>query len=320
MNLGFSVTAAGTYSFNLNNGINDLVTLYAVYSSNFDPDNACSSFIESNATFVGSYQYSTSFSVDLEACTEYVLVAQVTNSTSTNLAISSINGPGSFILQSAADDYDLTYLAVDANTDVIVAQSADSDFRTLPVGEYEIYSSYYKARGVTPPGNIDPESWVGQSVGDLLGGLDCFSTSFNSKPVTVLQSCFVFDFELGNQTACSPATNTYEQTISFKIDMGPGTGTVEINGQSFPLNGDEMTVTLTDLVANGRPVDLEFVFSDDIGCDGIYEEVFVSPANCCPIDVDLGEDVVYCEGDIIQLDAGAEPVAYKWFKDDSRVI
>ena len=315
----FSVTQSGTYTFNLNNNIADLVTAYTVFSSNFNPADACSSFIESNAEFNGSYQYSTSFSVELQACTEYVLAAQMTNSSSENLAISSINGPGSVIRSQDVADYDLTYIAVENNSDIIIQHSVDADFRTLPVGEYMIYSAYYKARGAAPPADVNPDNWVGQTVSSLLGSLDCFRTSIEGKPVTVLQSCFIFDFELGNQTPCMPETNTYSQEISFGIDMGPGTGTVLINGQNFNVTGDQMNVTLTDLLANGDPVDLEFVFSDDNGCDGIYEEVFVSPANCCPIDIDLGEDMIYCAGDVITLDAGSEATEYVWFKDGEQL-
>lgn len=311
----FSVTESGTYVFNINNVLNDIVTAYTIFTEDFTPADACSSFIESNATFVGSYTYSTSFNVDLDECTEYVLVAQMTNSTSTNLALANITGPGSFVVQDANDDYDLTYVAIDAETNLIVQHNIDSDFRTLPVGEYEIYSAYYKARGATPPGFVDPDSWIGLTVNELLGGLDCFRTSINFKPVTVVQSCFLYDFEIGNQSPCIPETNTYSQTLSFSVDMGPGSGTVEVNGQTFPVSSDQVEITITDLIANSQPVDLEFFFSDNNGCDGVYEDVFVAPANCCPIDVDLGEDALYCDGEVIELDAGPDPIAYQWFKD-----
>lgn len=313
----FSVTEPGTYTFTINNNINDNVTAYTIFDGDsFDPLDACSSFIESNAEFSnGNYSFGISFNATLVACKEYVLASQVTNSSSLNLAISEISGPGTVIRSENIDDYELTYLAIDQTTNEIIAQSPDSDFRSLPVGNYNIVASYYKARGIAPPADVNPDNWVGQTTGDILGSLDCFRISNNEKPITVNQSCFVFDIEPGLQTACDPATNTYEQTLSFKIDMGPGTGTVNINGQIFDLDGDELTVTLTDLVANGRPVDLEFSFSDDVGCDGFFEEVFVSPANCCPIDIDLGEDTVYCEGEMVQLDAGSEATAYKWFRD-----
>lgn len=313
----FSVTAPGTYVFNINNNLNDIVTAYTLFDADgFDPDDACSSFIESNASFINtSYQYMTSFSAELEPCKEYILASQVTNSSTMNLALSNISGPGQLIKAEDITDFDLTFLAVERNTEVVVQQSADADFRTLPIGEYYIVSAYYKSGGITPPVNVDPSTWIGLSIDDLLGGIDCFRTSLNQKLITVNQSCFVFDIELGAQTACDPATNTYEQALEFAIDMGPGTGTVEINGQSFDLDGDMLSITLTNLLANGKPVDLEFKFSDDIGCDDTFKEVFTAPANCCPIDVNLGGDRDLCEGESITLDAGSESTNYIWFKD-----
>jgi len=315
LEIPFYVTASGTYVFNIDNSINDNVTAYTIFEAdNFNPSDACSSFIESNASFINSsYSFSTNFNTELEACKQYILAAQVTSSSSQNLAISNITGPGSLLRSQDISDYELTFIAVDRNTDLISFQSPEADFRTLAVGEYDIRSAYFKNSGVEPPPNVDPDLWIGMTVDELLAGADCFSTSLNEKPLTVLQSCFVYDIVAENQTACSPETNTYEQTISFKIDMGPGTGTVTINGQTFPLDGDEATVTLTDLVATGRPVDLQFEFSDDIGCDGLYEDVFVSAPNCCPIDIDLGGDSLLCAGEILMLDAGDEAIAYQWY-------
>lgn len=317
LEIPFYVTATGTYVFNIDNSINDNVTAYTIFEADgFNPDDACSSFIESNASFINSnYSFSTNFNTELEACKQYILAAQVTSSSSQNLAISNITGPGSLLRSQDISDYDLTFIAIDRNTDLISFQSPEADFRSLAVGEYDIRSAYYKNSGVEPPPNVDPDSWIGLSIDELLAGADCFSTSLNEKPLTVLQSCFVYDIVAENQTVCNPETNTYEQTISFKIDMGPGTGTVTINGQSFPLDGDEATVTLADLVATGRPVDLQFEFSDDVGCDGLYEDVFISAPNCCPIDIDLGGNSLLCDGEVLTLDAGDQATAYQWFKN-----
>ncbi len=316
----FSVTESGTYVFSIDNNINDNVTAYTIFdASTFNPTDACSSFIESNATFINSYTFILNLTAELEACKEYILVSHVTNTTSQNLAITNITGPGQVIRSDNSDDYESTFIAVNVNTDEIIQQSVDADFRLLPVGEYYVVSAYYKAGGAAPPADVDPDNWIGQTVDDLLGSLDCFRMSDNSKQLTVLQSCFVFDIELGNQTSCLPESNTYSQTISFKVDMGPASGSVEINGQSFMLDSDELTVTLTDLVANGNFVDLEFVFSDDEGCNQVFEDIFVSAANCCPIEIDLGGDQIYCQGDTIQLDAGDQSVSYLWFKDDEQL-
>ncbi|MBT8231491.1 MAG: zinc-dependent metalloprotease, partial [Bacteroidia bacterium] len=313
----FSVTLGGSYKFTIDDSIDGALTAYTIFDGDtFNPLNPCNSFIASNANWVAnSYGYFLEFDVVLEPCKNYILVATVTNSMSSDLSLVDVEGPGLFIVSNLTADYELTFLAFDANTEVITAVSADADFTTLAAGEYYIKSAYYKVSGPTPPNNVDPTTLIGLTESELLGGIDCILPSGNEKEIIIEASCFVNDIIEVSRTTCDPLTNTYDITLSFTVDMGPETGMVTINGQAFPLSGTDATVTLTDLVSNGEFVDLDFVFSDDQGCNRVYEDVFQAPMNCCPITIELGQDRTLCAGDIEVLDGGTDGIMYEWFKD-----
>ena len=47
----------------------------------------------------------------------------------------------------------------------------------------------------------------------------------------------------GNQTPCDPSTNTYTQEVIVTYSNAPTTGTLDINGQSFPKSSSPQTIT-----------------------------------------------------------------------------
>ena len=313
----FQVTEDGNYNFVASIDPSDVI-VYTIYeASRFDPASACDSYIVSNATFDGGLTFSAGMSAPLEACVEYLLVPWQSSAAREQLDIFSIRGPGSLILVDEFEDFSLTFTATDRNTGVITMVDENADFRGIQAGVYDVEAVSFKSGGATPPELVDPSEWIGRTSTEILNEGQCFSRSFNDKQVTVISTCEVQDITLGTQTACDPNTNTYSQTLSFFVDRGPTSGTVEINGQqpAFEVNSQNLTVTLTDLPADGAPVDLSFVFSEDGSCNRTINEVFNAPENCCPINIDIAEFIDGCRGTPLELDAGADGMSYSWSRD-----
>jgi|GEM_PF-708406 len=315
----FSVTVPGTYQFSVGAGPSfpdENISAYSIFEKDgFNTINPCESFVASNATNSGGFSVSNQFSATLDACTEYVLAAMVTTNETNTLALLNIEGPGLAVLGQDSDDYALTFLAFDAATEEIVSVNEDADFVDLPAGEYFIKSAYFKTSGPTPPNNVDPNTFIGVTQSELLGGVDCIFPSANEREIIIEATCFVENITEISRTDCDPLTNTFDITLSFGVDMGPGTGQVTINGQTFDISGADATVTLTDIISNGEMIDLDFKFSDDKGCDRIYQDVFQASQNCCPIVIDLGSDRSLCTGEVEMLDGGTDGETYEWYRD-----
>ena len=84
----------------------------------------------------------------------------------------------------------------------------------------------------------------------------------------------------GNQTPCDPSTNTYTQEVIVTYSNAPTTGTLDINGQSFPISSSPQTITLTGLVANGNIVNVDASFSVEQTCSITSNGLFTAPVAC----------------------------------------
>jgi uncharacterized repeat protein (TIGR03806 family) len=98
--------------------------------------------------------------------------------------------------------------------------------------------------------------------------------------INELEACFIRNIEEATQGACQQSTNTYTQDLIITYANAPATGTLEVNGQSFPITASPQTVTLTNLVADGGPVNVTAFFSDDPDCTFTIENVFTAPLGC----------------------------------------
>ncbi|MDA8692650.1 gliding motility-associated C-terminal domain-containing protein [Saprospiraceae bacterium] len=310
--LPFQVSTAGSYNFTINFTNTDIV-IYTIYDgATFDPANPCDSYLVSNATFDNGLTFTDRFNVELEPCTEYILVPYRSSNARTQISISNIFGPGSVLFPEVIPDFDFAFVATDKNTDIITDVNMDSDFRDIAPGIYDIQTISFKSGGVTPPEIVDPISFIGRTTREVLNEGPCFNYSLNSKEITVISTCTIIDIELLNQSQCDPGSNTYSQSLSFFVEQGPTEGDVTVNGQTFPITSQNVNIMLTDLVADGEPVDLIFEFSDDNGCNRSLNAVFTAPENCCPIEIDLPENILGCGTTPVELDAGPDGVAYSW--------
>jgi len=311
----FQVSQSGNYGIVINFA-NDEIVVYTVYdAATFNPASPCDSYIASNATFDNGLSFAGGFNVDLESCTEYLIVPYRSNTDRLTAVINSFRGPGFVFFPEDIEDFDLAYVATEQSSGIITDVNTDSDFRDIEPGVYDVEAISFKSGGPTPPDNVDPLTFIGRTRLEVLNDGPCFNYSLNSKEITVISTCTIIDLTLGAQTSCDPVTNTYSQALSFFVEQGPTTGELTVNGQTFQISSQNVTIELTDLRADGQPVDLTFEFSESDACNRVLDAVFTAPENCCPIEIDLPETVLGCGNTPEELDAGPDGATYTWTLD-----
>ncbi len=98
----------------------------------------------------------------------------------------------------------------------------------------------------------------------------------------VAPACAITALSTGSQSACAPASNTYTQDVVVTFENAPGTGSLDVNGQTFAIGTSPQTVTLTGLTADGNSVDVTASFTADGACTLTRNDLFTAPADCTP--------------------------------------
>ena len=105
------------------------------------------------------------------------------------------------------------------------------------------------------------------------------ATSLFTAPLACA-TCTITDIIADSQSACDPATNTYTQELTIQYEREPEAGMLDVNGQMFPITGSPQLVTLTNLTADSRAVDVTATFSSNIECELVVQDLFIAPAAC----------------------------------------
>lgn len=124
--------------------------------------------------------------------------------------------------------------------------------------------------------------------------------------------CAITDLMAGQQFPCDTFINTYSQEIIVTYENPPATGSLVVNGIPHAITGSPQTVLLSGLISDGQSVTVSAFFSEENSCTTLIENVFISPENCCPFEIPLGEDRLVCENDNEILNAG-DGSSYLWF-------
>jgi hypothetical protein len=93
-------------------------------------------------------------------------------------------------------------------------------------------------------------------------------------------ACAMSSVTAGTQTPCVSVNNNYTQSLTVQYTDAPSTGTLLVNGQSFAITSSPQTVVLTNLSANGLPVNVTASFSADAACVKTVSNLFTAPAAC----------------------------------------
>ncbi len=92
---------------------------------------------------------------------------------------------------------------------------------------------------------------------DTYGGSCDVVYNISSPPA----SCTIDNVTIGTQSTCNTSNNTYTQDVQISFTNPPASGTLDVNGQSFPIGTSPQTVTLTGLAADGNIVNFTAAFS-----------------------------------------------------------
>lgn len=314
----FAVDVSGSYRFPLDNWQDVGVSIHTV--DNWDPANPCASIVGSSYRRGTGFSVQSSLSGDLEACVQYYFVVSGAIGDSGGFSEIAL-APGPVVISPEIDpDYTSTFVAVDEATGIVTTVSATADFTVTPAGEYQVYAINYKSGGSVPPTIVDPSTWVGQTLDDVIAADNCFAASGVTKPLEIISTCQILGLEPGLQTVCDPSTGLFNQDFTITYDLPPS-GDIEFgNGQTFPVTGSPQEVTLTGLVANGEPGAIEVFFVENPGCRLELADAYVAPENCCPLSLDLPEAINACRDSMINLDAGGDGATYMWSVDGVPVV
>jgi hypothetical protein len=139
-------------------------------------------------------------------------------------------------------------------------------------------------------------------VGDFVGDFTPFFYTGNGIQTGVFwwdgsppppPPCIISGLFAGTQGSCDPVTNEYTQQVVILFADAPATGTLDLNGQSFPFTFSPAVVDMVGLISDGLPVDVTASFSDDASCPFTANALFVAPPSClsaCPTDLN-GDNV-----------------------------
>lgn len=90
--------------------------------------------------------------------------------------------------------------------------------------------------------------------------------------------CAISNTTAGAQTACDTTNGFYTQEII--VDHNATSGTLDINGQQFPITTSPQTVVLTGLVADGLPVTANVGITGTVACTFSVTDLFTAPVAC----------------------------------------
>ncbi|HMR90581.1 MAG TPA: M12 family metallo-peptidase, partial [Saprospiraceae bacterium] len=185
------ISQAGDYTFTMGAS-----RILSVYNGPYTTSSPCVNYIgstgyDSDGTPGGSVSFSNQLTLNLtNVCGEYTIVLFGANGTTETL---SITGPsGSIVYEhnpQTIPDYSYTFVSVNTVTNLITNVSSTSNFTNLSPGTYSIYGVHYYSGSANPPGNVNPTSFIGQTINALLASGNCMLASGNFKPLTITGSC-----------------------------------------------------------------------------------------------------------------------------------
>ena len=181
----FQVASSGTFTFN---GPSNSGLVFSIYEGPFNAGSPCANFISSSATFNGTnVSLGSSVSASLLPGIEYTLLVSSFSPTSPALPANYTLTPQQTIYDgvpppSAAFSY--TYIAVNQATGNIAAVNANSNFTSLPVGNYTVYGLSFETIN-----NVN-NSYVGTSFSafqtDIFSLVICGALSLNTIDLIIM--------------------------------------------------------------------------------------------------------------------------------------
>lgn len=182
--LQFTVDATGTYTISQN-------PFFCGFSIFDGVSTACNDFLASSltATVNGVSVTSGSSSVTLVAGNTYTLAIGDYNFGGNSSTTVAFSGAGNVLTTgSLPSNYMYSYLVVDQATGLVVDVDAGANFTGLAGGVYDVIGFAYENDGSnsTAPPDVNPNTFIGQSIADILNGGSCVNFSNNTVTLTVI--------------------------------------------------------------------------------------------------------------------------------------
>ncbi len=111
-----------------------------------------------------------------------------------------------------------------------------------------------------------------------LGNYDILHAKLNSGQ----DDCAISHVYVGEPTDCSLGDTAYDISMTIYHYFAPDSGQLNVNGQLFPIGGNEQTVTLTGLEPIGGFKDVDIFFTDNPACSFHIPNAYITPESCDP--------------------------------------
>lgn len=144
-----------------------------------------------------------------------------------------------------------TYIAVGQDDNIVRATSSNGDFRFLLAGQYYLYGLTYKSGEPQPPAIVDPVTWIGQNLDEVINADICAQKSINSVPLEI--------------------SGGEDQPCGFSYDIGPTDPGFRPKRCLAPFSYDENIRDSEALVANDLILGRKYSFTF---CEGYDEDIF----------------------------------------------
>lgn len=124
----------------------------------------------------------------------------------------------------------------------------------------------------------------------------CITPGMPNYYDTVPCVCTITNVSIDSVGECELPDGLFSTFLTIEYVKDPGTGTLDINGQSFPITGSPQQVEL-ELPADGSVVNLEVEFSANTNCDWFDYEALQAPDPCVNcVDTVYTDAVGECDG------------------------
>ena len=307
------VTESGIYDFKIEGD-----GFVSIFSPQYVNTSGCTGFIQSSAkeaAIPGNINKSQYFSVELRACTDYEFIIYSFAPLPTEITLKLVSGPGILFEKNSIipNDYQHLFVLVNKTTDNVALVGQGTDFRSIGAGQYMLYS-------IVIDKNVNLSSLTSLKYTQIKNSF-CINESLNSREITIKPTCEISDLTVGNQSTCSPINNKYSQDVILTYSTPPASGQININNQLFNITSSPQTIQLAGLESDGNTLNVTAFFTANETCTIRKSNLFTAPASCCPINLELGSDIVKCENEgAAILQAGIDPNnQYVWTKNGQAV-
>lgn len=139
---------------------------------------------------------------------------------------------------------------------------------------------------------------------EFSGGANDRGVSFwsGSPPPT---PCAITNLALGNGTGCTVSDLSFSQEVIIIYENAPLTGSINLNGEVFPILSSPQTYNLTGMASDGMNVDVTAFFTDEATCTLSETALFTAPESCaCAFDYNSNGFVAIDDLTVLLADFG----------------